>query len=159
MDGFHLYRWQLDRMDDPEEAHARRGAHWTFDAEAFVRCLESLRDGGAVSAPSFDHGVGDPVASDIDIRPHHTVVVVEGNYLLLDIEPWRKVSGILDEVWYVDTPVDVAMERIFERQTGNGLAPETSRWRIANNDRPNAELVLTTRTRADLVLPSLPLRG
>ena len=25
MDGFHLYRWQLDCFDDPKEAHARRG--------------------------------------------------------------------------------------------------------------------------------------
>lgn len=32
MDGFHYYRKELDAMDDPKEAHARRGAHWTFNA-------------------------------------------------------------------------------------------------------------------------------
>ncbi len=43
-------------------------------------------------------------------------------------------------------------------QTGNGLAAEVSRWRIAANDRPNAEQIETTRCRAALVVPgNLPL--
>lgn len=32
MDGYHYYRHQLDKMDDPEHAYARRGAEFTFDA-------------------------------------------------------------------------------------------------------------------------------
>ena len=70
MDGFHYYRRQLDAMPDPQLAHARRGAHWTFDAEKFVACVARVRDGGggggdggggggAVLVPSFDHAVGD----------------------------------------------------------------------------------------------------
>lgn len=37
MDGYHYYRSELDEMDDPKEAHARRGAAFTFDSERFVR--------------------------------------------------------------------------------------------------------------------------
>lgn len=36
-----------------------------------------------VRVPSFDHGMGDPVADDIAVRPRHRVALVEGNYLLL----------------------------------------------------------------------------
>lgn len=36
MDGYHYYKHQLDQFDDPEEAHARRGAAFTFDADRFV---------------------------------------------------------------------------------------------------------------------------
>lgn len=36
-----------------------------------------------MSLPSFQHGVGDPVEDDIRVAPHHTLVLVEGNYLLL----------------------------------------------------------------------------
>lgn len=43
MDGFHLYRHQLDAMEDPVEAHARRGAHWTFDPASLVKNLQQLR--------------------------------------------------------------------------------------------------------------------
>ncbi|XVF80896.1 hypothetical protein PTKIN_Ptkin15bG0111800 [Pterospermum kingtungense] len=60
MDGFHLYRSQLDAMENPEEAHAKRGAPWTFDPVLLLNCLKNLRNQGSVYAPSFDHGVGDP---------------------------------------------------------------------------------------------------
>ena len=32
MDGYHYYRKQLDQMEDPVHAHARRGAEFTFDS-------------------------------------------------------------------------------------------------------------------------------
>ena len=35
MDGYHYTRQQLDAFEDPVMAHKRRGAHFTFDAEAF----------------------------------------------------------------------------------------------------------------------------
>lgn len=38
---------------------------------------------GEALAPSFDHGVGDPVENDICVLPSHRVVLSEGNYLLL----------------------------------------------------------------------------
>lgn len=44
--GFHYYRHQLDAMGDPAEAHAKRGAHWTFDAPAFVAAVKDIRDKG-----------------------------------------------------------------------------------------------------------------
>ncbi|XP_019089401.1 PREDICTED: ATP-dependent kinase YFH7-like [Camelina sativa] len=44
MDGFHLYRSQLDAMEDPKEAHARRGAPWTFDPALLLNCLKKLRN-------------------------------------------------------------------------------------------------------------------
>ncbi len=36
MDGYHYYRHELDYFDDPEEAHERRGAAFTFNAKKFV---------------------------------------------------------------------------------------------------------------------------
>ncbi|KAI5426553.1 hypothetical protein KIW84_032114 [Lathyrus oleraceus] len=43
MDGFHLYRSELDAMKNPEEAHARRGAPWTFNPTRLLMCLKNLR--------------------------------------------------------------------------------------------------------------------
>ncbi|KAL5059638.1 hypothetical protein RYX36_031242 [Vicia faba] len=68
MDGFHLYRSELDAMKNPEEAHARRGAPWTFNPTRLLTCLKNLRLHGSVSVPSFDHGVGDPVEDDIFVN-------------------------------------------------------------------------------------------
>jgi predicted alpha/beta-hydrolase family hydrolase len=44
--GFHYMRNRLDQMPNPAEAHKRRGAHWTFDAERFVRAIQQIRDIG-----------------------------------------------------------------------------------------------------------------
>ena len=49
--GFHLTRRQLNVLPNPEEAYARRGAPWTFNAGAFLQALLQLRqDGKAFSA-------------------------------------------------------------------------------------------------------------
>lgn len=156
MDGFHYYRSQLDKMPDPKEAYARRGAHWTFDAKAFVECIRQLRGDGDVLVPSFDHAVGDPVEGDIKVTGDNMVVMVEGNYLLLEEGPWVELRSLLDEAWYVDCCLEEAMGRVFQRQTGIGLTPDESRQRIAGNDRPNAELIARTKGRASLLVPSLP---
>lgn len=46
--GFHYKRSELDEMEDPEEAHARRGAHWTFDAHAFLQAVEEIKTKGTL---------------------------------------------------------------------------------------------------------------
>ncbi|KAI3526660.1 hypothetical protein L1887_05920 [Cichorium endivia] len=157
MDGFHLYRHQLDSMENPKEAHARRGAPWTFNPELFLKCLKTLREQGSVYAPSFDHGVGDPIEDDIFINVQHKVVIVEGNYLLLEEGTWKEVSSMLDEKWFVDVDIDVAMERVLKRHISTGNTPEKAKQRINYNDRPNAELVFKSKKNADLVIKSVAL--
>jgi pantothenate kinase len=185
MDGFHYTRAQLDAFPDPRAAHARRGAPWTFDAQAFVATVAAARSASGdakkkepLLVPSFDHAVKDPVADQIVIGPEAEVVIVEGNYLLLDEEPWRRLwkggegegeggeappqpPPLLDETWFVDSPLEAAMAHIFARQTKEvGLTPEESRKRVEENDGPNARLVVATRERAGVLVPGeLPMRG
>jgi len=84
MDGYHLTRAQLSAMPDPETAHARRGAEFTFDGEGFLGFVQTLRQpvttsAGTIYAPSFDHAVKDPKENDIAILPSHRIIVFEGN--------------------------------------------------------------------------------
>ncbi|KAK3216402.1 hypothetical protein GRF29_8g3180059 [Pseudopithomyces chartarum] len=65
MDGYHLSRRQLDALPDPVSAHARRGAEFTFDGEAFLKLVTELRkpvcpETQTLFAPSFDHSRKDP---------------------------------------------------------------------------------------------------
>ncbi|KAM0873832.1 hypothetical protein ACQ4PT_037832 [Festuca glaucescens] len=155
MDGFHLYRSQLDAMEDPKEAHARRGAPWTFNPCLFLKCLQALKKEGSVYAPSFDHGVGDPVENDIVVKPEHKIVIVEGNYLLLEDNIWREIRDLFDEKWLIDIDIDVSMQRVLQRHIGTGKEPDVAAWRISYNDRPNAELIMESRKAADLVIRSV----
>lgn len=47
--------------------------------------------------------------------PSPKIIVVEGNYLLLDKEPWKEVREILDGSFYLDVDLDVAMSRVARR--------------------------------------------
>ncbi|XP_064972585.1 putative uridine kinase C227.14 isoform X1 [Musa acuminata AAA Group] len=155
MDGFHLYRSQLDAMENPEEAHARRGAPWTFNPELLLKCLHSLRNEGSSYAPSFDHGVGDPVEDDVFVSSEHKVVIVEGNYLFLEEGIWQDICSIFDEKWFLDIDINVAMERVLKRHISTGKEPGVAKWRIEYNDRPNAELIMGSKKNADLVIKSV----
>ncbi|XP_017697995.1 putative uridine kinase C227.14 isoform X2 [Phoenix dactylifera] len=182
MDGFHLYRSQLDAMENPEEAHARRGAPWTFNPDLLLKCLHALRNEGSVYAPSFDHGVGDPVEDDVFVSSQHKIVIVEGNYLLLKEGAWKEVCSMFDEKWFLDVDIDTAMQRVLKRHiyTGRyseqfvkamfhiedhkclillitvpGKEPHVAKWRVEYNDHPNAELIMKTKTNADLVIRSV----
>lgn len=57
-------------MEEPEEKHRRRGAHWTFDADRFVSDLTRARAERQGSFPSFDHAHGDPVEDQITVSGH-----------------------------------------------------------------------------------------
>lgn len=77
-------------MPDPENAHARRGAEFTFDGEGFLRLVQDLRkrvtlSSATIFAPSFDHAVKDPKENDIAILPSHKIVLFEGNCEFISI--------------------------------------------------------------------------
>jgi pantothenate kinase len=154
MDGYHYRRDQLDRMPDPEEAHRRRGAPFTFDAERFVTELAAARTTGQGLFPSFDHTAGDPIEDDIRlIKGQHKMVIVEGNYLLLDDEPWNRLPAFFDETWYLDTDIALCKQRVYQRLIATGCDAPTARQRVAYNDGPNAELVIRVSPRnADRVI-------
>lgn len=160
MDGYHYTKAELDRFEDPLEAHARRGAHWTFDAEGFVDMVENIAKNTdeIIYAPTFDHGQGDPVERGVCIEKHHAIVIVEGNYVLLDMEPWNRLRYVFNETCFIDCDIDEAMRRVYNRQTRNGATPRESRHRIETNDRPNALQIQETAEAAHVLVPSLHFR-
>ena len=153
MDGFHLPKAALRQMPDPEAAFARRGAPWTFDVPALVSRLHELRGAAGRSAvgwPGFQHEIGDPVEDALAVAPTTRLILVEGLYLLHSEDGWEELCSLWDERWYLDTPMETAMERLTERhRTAWGLTRAEAERRVAANDRLNAEIVARTRSRAD----------
>ena len=152
MDGYHLYRAQLSAMPDPDIAHERRGAAFTFDDKAFYELVKSLRQNllpetKTIYAPSFDHALKDPVADDIPIHPTARIVVLEGNYLSLNKGLWGQAAGLMDELWFVDVDFDVAKERLIERHVKAGIAidKEAATRRAEVNDLVNGTEIVDGR--------------
>ncbi|HVF85346.1 MAG TPA: hypothetical protein VM821_05145 [Abditibacteriaceae bacterium] len=144
MDGFHLTKAQLRQMPDSQAAFARRGAPWTFDVRALSSRLQLLRDNmdNDASWPDFQHDIGDPVEGAFVITPSVRLILIEGLYLLRRVEGWENVSQIFDERWHLDTPLDVAMERLVQRHMKSWqMTREQAEERIASNDWLNAQIV------------------
>ncbi|MDX1604907.1 MAG: hypothetical protein R3202_01870 [Candidatus Competibacterales bacterium] len=157
MDGYHYYRHELDGMEDPEYAHLRRGAPFTFNASRFVADLIAARERGSGSFPSFDHNVGDPVEDAIQLEDESTrIVMVEGNYLLLDTEPWCRLrTEVFDESWFLYVPAAESSKRVYQRHLETGQLPTVAHSRVELNDSINAKLIMTTSVNADQVIQIL----
>lgn len=142
LDGWHLTRAQLDAFLDPKLAHDRRGAHWTFDGPGYVDFVRSLRTAGelVLCAPTFDHALKDPTPEAIAIHPYHRIVVIEGLYTFLSIEPWRAAGELLDERWWIEVGEEEAQRRLIKRHVVSGVAKdeEEAVWRAEQNDLPSS---------------------
>ncbi|GAB4115306.1 MAG: nucleoside/nucleotide kinase family protein [Roseiflexaceae bacterium] len=153
MDGFHLPKAALAQFPDPAEAFARRGAPWTFDPAGLIERLQLVRIAAgtiAVPWPDFQHDIGDPVEGGLMVPPAAQVVLVEGLYLLHNDHDWQPVADLFDECWFLDTPLDLALDRLARRHMAAwGWDRAAAEHRIATNDRINAELVQASRDQAD----------
>ena len=150
MDGFHLANATLDRLG----IHDRKGAIETFDGWGFVALLNRVlveRD-HTVYAPSFERTVDEGIAGEVAIPADAEIVVVEGNYLLVDREPWNRIPGLLAETWFCETTADQRLTRLVDRHTRHGRTPEQAHAWARSVDGANAILIEATRSRADLVV-------
>ena len=150
MDGFHLANEELARLG----RGGRKGAPDTFDAAGYISLLRRLRaaaPGETVYAPRFNRDIEEAIAGAIAVPPDVLLVITEGNYLLLD-GPWAAVRGLLDEAWYLK-PDEVRRQRwLLERHMRFGRTREAALAWIAATDEPNARLIASSRSRADLVV-------
>jgi len=150
MDGYHLAEAELHRLG----RHDRKGAIDTFDAAGYVSLLGRLAAAGpeTVYAPAFHREIEEPIAGSIPVPPPVRLVVTEGNYLLVPEEPWASVRVLLDEVWYLDVDEEERLRRLVARHMAYGRTRAEATARSYGSDQANAELIATTRSRADLVV-------
>ncbi|CAG7588990.1 nucleoside/nucleotide kinase family protein [Rhodococcus opacus] len=155
MDGFHLAGAELVRLG----RSGRKGAPDTFDAAGYVALLRRLRepDGETVYAPEFHRDVEESYAGSIAVPPDVPLVITEGNYLLLDEQPWSRVRGLLDEAWFLAPDEEERVTRLVERHVRFGKSPEDAREWVRRSDERNTALVEPGRARADVVVLGDPV--
>lgn len=149
MDAFHLADAELARLGRGD----RKGAPDTFDVDGYVTVLRRARAADRpVYAPVFDRSLEAAIAGSVRIDPGVPIVITEGNYLLLEEGGWEQVRPELDEVWFVQ-PVEADRHAwLIARHERYGRSPEAARAWALGTDQRNAELVVQTVVRADLVI-------
>ncbi|MBD0322213.1 MAG: nucleoside/nucleotide kinase family protein [Aldersonia sp.] len=152
MDGFHLSNAELGRLGRRD----RKGAVDTFDAHGFavaVARVAALRTGDPpVYVPNFDRRLEEPVAGAHALDAGLGLVIVEGNYLGVDAEPWPRVRAALTALWYLDSSPADRLRRLVDRHVAGGRTPAQARTYATKVDGANAELIATSREHADRVL-------
>ena len=157
MDGWHLANSTLSRLGRLE----RKGAPDTFDAAGFLAFLERFRTDttGTVWAPEYRRSVEESIGGALEIAPEVTLLVTEGNYLLLDDAPWGRIRGLLDEAWFLAPDETTRRDRLIARHEQVGRTHDEAVARADGSDAANATVIARTAPRADVVFTDDTVAG
>jgi pantothenate kinase len=152
MDGYHYD----DGVLIERGLRTRKGAPETFDVLGLFHMLGRLRrnEEDEIAIPVFDRDLEISRAGARLIARAVRVLIVEGNYLLLDQHPWSLLRSTFDTTVAVDVPEDVLRQRLMERWRAYGLTPPEIEAKVEGNDLPNGRYVTANSASADFVLRS-----
>ncbi|EEW25166.1 nucleoside triphosphate hydrolase [Rhodobacter ferrooxidans] len=148
MDGFHFD----DRVLIARGARDRKGAPDTFDVQGFLHLLRRLRAEDEVAIPLFDRDLEISRAGAEIITAADRLLVVEGNYLLLNEAPWTEAAPLFDLTVWIEVPEAELDRRLLARWAHHGKTPAQARAWIDGNDLPNIRRVQRQSRPADLVI-------
>jgi len=156
MDGFHYPNRVLDAetvMRDGCSISLRKikGAPESFDLPRLTESLQAIAEGKALYWPKYDRQIHDPVPNAIAV-PAQGMLLVEGNYVLLDEAGWRDLSRLAALTIFVECDESFARERVLARLQRGGRSAEDALRHYEFNDFRNWERVMQQRVESDIVL-------
>ena len=155
MDGFHRRQEYLTShtiIRDGQEVKMVdiKGAPVTFDLDLFKERIERVLNEKKVSWPSYDRHLHNPV--DDAILVEKDIVLLEGNYLLLDEDGWKDLKEMADYSIFISADENLLRERLIDRKIKSGNTREVAEKFVDYSDMANVRLCLNKSSRADLVL-------
>jgi len=140
MDGFHYD----DAVLKARGHGARKGAPHTFDVGGFAHLLGRLKANTApeVAIPLFDRELEVARAGAAIIAQDVELLLVEGNYLLLDRAPWDQLATCFDLTVMIDVSEAELRRRLSQRWVDLGYDVDAVALKVEENDLPNGQEVL-----------------
>lgn len=148
MDGFHYD----DAVLEARGLRPRKGAPETFDATGFLHLVRRLQAEPEVAIPIFDRSMELARAAADIVGPDDRTLIVEGNYLLLDAEPWRQLQPLFDLTVFLSVDEPELRRRLTARWQHHGRTEAEARAWIEGNDLPNALTVIHLSRPAEIML-------
>lgn len=150
MDGFHYD----DGVLHERGLRPRKGSPETFDVAGLHALLKRLRRNTEpeIAVPVFDRNLEISRNAARIIPNRIGLLIVEGNYLLLDRPGWRDLAGLFDLTVLLDVPEDELRRRLLRRWRDLGISEEETTARVEGNDLPNGLTVLRNSCPADITL-------
>ena len=155
MDGFHRRQEYLLTHSTVRDGREIRmveikGAPVTFDLEKLASAIRRVRSGETCGWPVYDRLLHNPVEDAVTVDGD--IVLLEGNYLLLDEEGWRDLSAYADYMVSVSAGETLLRKRLIERKILTGVAEDAAVRFVDFSDMPNVRLCLEKSRPADLRL-------
>lgn len=138
MDGFHRDNEELIALGRLN----RKGAPDTFDAEGFVELVRRLRQSKSLIYPTFDRTLDKTVPNGGRLQSETRIVLVEGNYLLLNIPPWTALADLFDMTVWLDEDRYTLKTRLVQRWRDQGLSEAEALAQALGNDIKNADFAI-----------------
>ncbi len=150
MDGFHYDNMILEAIG----RMSRKGAPDTFDVAGLGHMLVRLRQNKEeqIAVPVFDRTIEIARASARFIAQQSDLIIVEGNYLLLNRSPWDALKPLFDTTIAIHTPLETLRQRLNDRWRDLGLADDEVQRRVEQNDLPNGAVVMHDSSLADFTI-------
>ncbi len=150
MDGYHFDDGYLKQQG----WLPRKGAPHTFDVGGLDHMLARLRSNNEeqVAVPLFDRTLEVSRAGARMISSSTNIVLTEGNYLLLDEQPWQTLDRHFDITVMLKTSMQTLRQRLIERWVGFGYSNDEIEEKIDGNDLENAQTVLDRSREAAFIL-------
>ena len=147
IDGFHYPQAILEAR-----GLARvKGSPGTYDVGKLKALLARLNEPDQ-RWPVYDRRIHDPIEGAVEIVAD--IVIVEGNWLLLDEPEWNQLR--CDYSVFLRAGEPSQLERIVARKMQGGYSEAEARNFVAHNDWPNIQYCMEHSRRGDLNLAHAP---
>ena len=150
MDGFHFDNSILI----PKNLLARKGSPPTFDVGGLMSILSRLKKNNEseVVVPVYDRKIQIAKAGARIIPKSLRYIIVEGNYLLLNQDPWKKLSLFFETTVSINVDIETLRQRLTFRWQDHGLNKKEIDDKVTGNDLINAELVIKKSKKAEFFI-------
>lgn len=155
MDGFH--RYQADLLSHKTVRQGReislvqiKGAPETFDLERLTSRIRQVAGGEACQWPEYSRLLHNPVENGVRVQGN--VILLEGNYLLLDREGWRDLAGWADYTIRIRGEEAMLKKRLIQRKILSGTEPRAAEDFVEFSDMANVRECLAHTRKGDLNL-------
>ena len=148
MDGFHYD----DLILKEKKLLLKKGAPETFDVMGLINFVSRLQKEDEVVIPIFDRSLELSRSSAVVISKNTKVIIVEGNYVLLNSYPWRELHKFFNTTVMINCEKKILEKRLIERWENFNLPKKEIDEKVYKNDLPNGVNVLKNSIKAEYIL-------
>ena len=154
MDGFHHYQHYIlshDVMIDGVRVPMKRvkGCPESFDFHRLARLVAEIAHTDR-AWPQYNRKLHD--VEDDKIWVDKNIVLIEGNYLLLNEQPWCELAKQCDVKIFIEAEAHTVKQRLLQRKLRGGSLPHEAARFYEQSEKRNIERILNHRLPSDITI-------